>query len=132
VDTPLIKIQKWEEAKQAFLQAQRIKPRDVFTLNNLGYVAIKGDGDFKAGIDLIHQALTIAPQNPDIMGSLGSAYYSAGDYEKAAMYLEAALGLVPDNLTLVRQLKAVYEDLGELTKLERLKTREGIIAGETM
>jgi len=127
-----VRAEKWEEAKQAFLQAQRIKPREAFTLNNLGYIAIKGDDDFKSGIDLIHQALTIAPQNPDIMGSLGSAYYNAGDYQKAASYLEAALDLVPDNLTFVTQLKEVYERSGERAKWERLRNRERILESGIM
>ena len=119
--------EKWDEAKEAFLQTKRIRPRDVSALNNLGYIAIKGEGDFKTGIDLIHQALAIAPQNPDIMASLGSAYFNVGDYQNAATHLEAALALVPDNLAFLAQLKAVYEMLGDREKGEQLKERERIL-----
>ena len=76
---------------------------------------------------MIQQALRIAPQNADLLASLGWAYYNAGDFENAATYLENALALVPDNPTFISQLKAVYEASGNGGKLEKLRKREEIL-----
>ena len=127
--TGLINIKKgnWTQAEKAFLQAKRIRPRDAATLNNLGYLAIKGKGDFQKGLSLIKEALKIAPQNPNILGSLGWAYYNGGEYNKAATYLEAALALIPDSPLFLTQLKAVYQASGKMEKLEQLKRREQLL-----
>ena len=127
--TGLINIKKgnWAQAEKAFLQAKRIRPRDAATLNNLGYLTIKGKGDVKTGLQLIQEALKIAPQNPNILGSLGWAYYNGGEYDRAAAYLEAALALIPDSPLFLTQLKTVYQASGEMEKLEQLKRREQLL-----
>ncbi|PXF56991.1 MAG: hypothetical protein C4B58_11350 [Deltaproteobacteria bacterium] len=115
---------QWEKAEHAFLETRRIKPDDVSTLNNLGYIAIKGKNDFQTGIDLIKQALKITPQNQTLLSSLGWAYYNVKDYKNAVTYLEAALALEPDNRMFIQQLKAIYKALGDKERLKQLEKRE--------
>ena len=122
-----IKAGKWDAAERAFMEARRLKPRDPTTLNNLGYIAIKGRNDFEGGINLIRQALKRNPGNPTILGSLGSAYANAGDYEKASEHLNAALALVPDDPRFIKLLKDVYRATGELEQLSQLEKREKLI-----
>ena len=94
------------------------------TLNNLGYIAIKGRKAFEEGIGMILEALENAPENPTVLGSLGSAYANAGDYEKAGKYLNASLVLVPDDRRFIKVLKEVYGATGEREKLSKLEERE--------
>ena len=78
-------------------------------------------------LGMILAALENAPENPTILGSLGSAYANAGDYEKAAKYLNAALALVPDDRRFIKVLKEVYGATGEQEKLSQLEEREKLI-----
>jgi len=118
---------RWDMAERAFNETRRLKPRNPTVLNNLGYIAIKGRKDFDGGIGMILEALKNAPGDPTVLGSLGSAYANAGDYEKAAKYLNAALALVPDDRRFINVLKEVYGKTGEQGKLSQLQERERLI-----
>jgi len=122
-----INAKRWEEARQAFTRTRQLKPRDPRTLNNLGYIAIKAENDFRTGIDYIRQALDAAPKNHEIMGSLGSAYLNSGDYEKARRYLEGALEIVPDSQVFIQELMRLYTATGEKDRLEQLQKRQALI-----
>ncbi|MCK5194908.1 MAG: tetratricopeptide repeat protein, partial [Desulfobulbaceae bacterium] len=118
---------RWDAAERAFNETRRLNPRNPTALNNLGYIAIKGRKNFEEGIGLILEALENAPENPTVLGSLGSAYANAKDYEKAAKYLNAALALVPDDRRFIKVLKEVYGATGEQEKLSQLEEREKLI-----
>jgi tetratricopeptide (TPR) repeat protein len=63
-------------------------------------------------LDLIQQALALAPNNPAIIDSLGWAYYRLGDLQRAVKLLQQAFIDFPDH--------EVAAHLGEvLWKLER-------------
>lgn len=118
---------RWDAAERAFNEARRLNPRNPMVLNNLGYIAIKGRKAFEEGIGMILAALENAPENPTVLGSLGSAYANAGDYDKAAKYLNAALALVPDDRRFIKVLKDVYGATGEQEKLSKLEERERLM-----
>jgi len=49
------------------------------------------------GVAAIQEAYTLAPENPDILTSLGYAYLQLEDTEMAQNYLELAIALEPNN-----------------------------------
>jgi arylsulfatase A-like enzyme/Flp pilus assembly protein TadD len=120
---------QWKEAKAALGKALELKPNEPNTLNNLGYIAIKGEGDIEAGIALIEKALKAAPENPSVMTSLGSAYATAKQYDKAKAHLEAALEKVPDHLGIIQELMKVYRAMGDKAGVNRLKERMAAMRG---
>ena len=105
----------------------KVHPRDAGVLNNLGYIAIKGRGANEEGIALIEKAKRAAPDNPFILGSLGSAYHGAGDDEQAAENLEAALKSIPDNIQFIEQLKEVYAEMGNTEGVAKMDHRLELI-----
>jgi len=51
------------------------------------------NGDTEGAIDRLNKANEITPDNPMVIGQLGSAYYTKKDYDKALSYLNEALRL---------------------------------------
>ncbi len=119
--------EEWERAERSFQGARRLKPRDPRTLNNLGYLAIRARGDYKSGIELIEKALAANPGDVEILGSLGSAYLNSGEFASAEKHLTAALDLVPDRITLIDDLIALYQSTGEQRKARELAARKSLI-----
>ncbi|MDP1985648.1 cellulose biosynthesis protein BcsC, partial [Phenylobacterium sp.] len=54
-------------------------------------------GDFAGAFDALSQAYALAPQNPDLLASLGRLYQSGEMYGQAADVFEAALRLRPND-----------------------------------
>ncbi|MBN2055145.1 sulfatase-like hydrolase/transferase [bacterium] len=122
-----LQAEDWPRAEAAFLAAHRLKESDPATLNNLGFIEIRGKGDAERGLEYIEQARKYAPRNHYVLASLGSAYGYLGRNEEARELLEQALELVPDSLTYMNELAAVYEALGDKDGLERLAARRAML-----
>jgi len=122
-----IELEQWEAARAAFEKALETHPNDPGLLNNLGFILIKGMGDTAAGIEMIERAARLAPDNPFVLGSLGSAYREAGDLEKAVSNLEAAVKLIPDHEEFIKQLKEIYEEMGNTRGAEAMGRRLELI-----
>ncbi len=69
-------------------------PGDTGMMNNLGYAKIDNpvdDEELDDGFKLLKQASRITPDEPNLLDSIGWAYYKYGDFREAQRYLEMAL-----------------------------------------
>lgn len=73
-----------------------INPEDAEAMNALGYTLANKTDRLEEALTLIQQALTLAPNNPAIIDSLGWAYYRLGDLDRALEYLQRAFEDFPD------------------------------------
>jgi len=74
------------------------------------------DGNYDAAISLFQYALTKSPNNPQILTSLGDAYFKRGDLPKAILNLEKAKSLDPTYGKAYLYLGMAYEKQEELPK----------------
>ncbi len=127
--TGLIAINRedWQTAEKAFKSALRLHKNDSTSLNNLGYIAIRGLGNYDRGIRWIEQALELDPENPSLLFSLGTASQHVGDLVKAELYLKQALDIIPDNPDYIRELKSVYREMGNDAAWQVLNERQIIL-----
>jgi tetratricopeptide (TPR) repeat protein len=89
-----------------------LTPDNAEAINALGYTLADKTDRIDEALGLIQQALTIAPNNPAIIDSLGWVYYRLGDLHQALELLQKAFSNFPDH--------EVAAHLGEvLWKLER-------------
>jgi tetratricopeptide (TPR) repeat protein len=89
-----------------------LSPSNAEAINALGYTLADKTDRIDEALDLIQQALALAPNNPAIIDSLGWAYYRLGDLQRAVKLLQQAFNDFPDH--------EVAAHLGEvLWKLER-------------
>src|SRR4029077_6164849 len=88
-----IKLKKWEMAETDLKQILKQNPNNANALNALGYVLSFNNHRLDEALGYINQALSIAPNNPLFMDTLGWAYYQSGQYKQSVHYLKIALDL---------------------------------------
>lgn len=69
-------------------------PQDTGLMNNLGYAMIDNPANLEElddGFKLLKQASRITPDEPNLLDSIGWAYYQYGDFREAKRYLDLAV-----------------------------------------
>lgn len=113
------------EAEQAFRDLIAKDPLDANALNYLGYMLAERGGP-AAGLDeavsLIQRALTVEPDNPSYLDSLGWAYFQQGKIALADPPLTTAADKLPKN-------SVIQDHLGDL-RLKQNRPADAIAAWE--
>ncbi|MHB1511619.1 MAG: tetratricopeptide repeat protein [Acidiferrobacter sp.] len=94
-------------------------PHSAVALNALGYTYINHHQHEKRGMALVRRALALDPKNPDILDSMGWAYYRTGHPRLALPYLRRAFLLSRDP-TIAAHLGAALWRAGEHGRALRL------------
>ncbi len=102
-----------KKAIREYKQALKIDPDSIQAYNNLGYLYIDTEINLKEGLNLIKKALSLAPENPSIMDSLGWAYYKNGMFDEALEELKKAIKIGGDRIEFHEHLAKVYERKGK-------------------
>ncbi|MCR8921492.1 tetratricopeptide repeat protein [Dasania sp. GY-MA-18] len=71
-------------------------PQNVTALNALGYVLANRGVRLEEAFELINQALSLKPNDPAILDSLGWVEFKRGNYARAVTLLEKAYAAFPD------------------------------------
>ena len=74
----------------------QIKPDEAQAYNALGYTLADRTTRLDEALVLLEKALTLAPEDPFILDSMGWAQYRKGNFERARTYLERAYKVRPD------------------------------------
>lgn len=83
-------------------------PGNPMALNNLGFFLTERGERLDEAVRLITQALTVDPENPSYLDSLGWAYLWLGRLEDAEKYLTDAVRFDPDSSTIREHLGDLY------------------------
>ena len=73
-----------------------LRPDDAQAYNALGYTLADRTNRLAEAITLLDKALTLAPDDPFILDSVGWAQYRSGNLARAQEYLERAYRVRPD------------------------------------
>lgn len=74
-----------------------IKPDHAEALNALGYTLADRTDRWDEALPLVEKALSLAPENPAVIDSLGWIYFRTGDFERAMPLLKQAFEIMPDH-----------------------------------
>ncbi|MCH2170403.1 DUF1736 domain-containing protein [Myxococcota bacterium] len=100
----------------AMLEArEREGQREPELLNALGYLLVERGLNFARATALLEEALALAPDDPDILDSLGWSFYRQGRFDRALQLLRRSLALDdtgPSASTRRAHLQAVEGALG--------------------
>lgn len=113
---------EFKDAEKYLGGALQFSPNNPYVLNNLGYVFIMRDNDFKKGIALIKKADKLRPDEGLIKESLGWALYRYGKYDDAVTVLEKARQLLGNQRRLIEHLKDAYTAVKMPDKVKEMST----------
>ncbi len=74
----------------------KLDPNHVAALNSLGYILAERTERFDEAYELLTQAITLSPDDPAIMDSIGWLFYRTGKYPEALTYLRKAYAAAPN------------------------------------
>ena len=74
-----------------------LQPDDFRALNHLGYMLADRTTRFQEALELLEQAIALAPDDPAVIDSLAWAQYKVGRYEDALQNLRRAFAAFPDH-----------------------------------
>lgn len=87
-----------------------IEPNNAMALNALGYTLVnKTDDRIQEGLLLIQRAHALHPESPEILDSLGWAYFRLGRLEEAKDYLKKAYRQLPDEEIAAHLAETLWE-----------------------
>lgn len=110
--------EQYTAAEPLYRAALRLTEDSARALNNLAYLLIQADGDLEEALRLARQAVSLQPQNPRLLDTLGVGLHRAGQLREATQVLQRARAraLHEDPQTqavIALHLVAVYHDLGQ-------------------
>lgn len=100
----LRRLERWEDAKDAFLQTLELGGLNADTYNELSICLMELD-DFKGAKVQLEKALHSEPENTKIISNLGFLALREGNPEEARNYFMAVLEFDPDDKLVLQALK---------------------------
>jgi tetratricopeptide (TPR) repeat protein len=79
-----------EQSEKDLKEILVLDPNQTTALNALGYLLINTPTRYQEALDYTQRALTLAPQNPAILDTMGWLQYHMGNYQSAYHYLNRA------------------------------------------
>ncbi|MBA6381824.1 PEP-CTERM system TPR-repeat protein PrsT [Colwellia sp. BRX10-6] len=90
-------------AKEQYLLLVKKVPNNYLIHNNLAYAAVNTN-DMDLAIQHVNKAAELAPQNPQVIDTLGFVSYIQKDYSKALGYYKQANALAPDDKGIIKHM----------------------------
>ena len=90
----LVKSPQRPEGLQIMREMMADSPDNTGLMNNFGYSLIDGyasEEELEEGFKMLKQASRLSPDEPNLLDSLGWAYYQYGDFKEAERYLTLAI-----------------------------------------
>lgn len=115
--------QKYDKAEEAFRKAIELDPTNDSALNALGYMLADRNIKLTEARDLIEKALSLRPNGPHILDSMGWVLYRMGRYEEALDYIQRSHRMMGDDAEILEHLGDVYMKLGQGDKAQEMYRR---------
>ena len=90
------KLDRLDEVESKLTRLIELKPDNAQALNALGYTLVDRTPRTAEGLKLIEKALTLAPEDPSILDSMGWAHFRMGNLGDSEKFLRRALADRPD------------------------------------
>ena len=90
------KLDRLDEVESRLTRLIELRPDNAQALNALGYTLVDRTPRTAEGLKLIEKALTLAPEDPSILDSMGWAHFRMGNLGDSEKFLRRALADRPD------------------------------------
>ncbi len=100
-------LENYLAAEEAFLEALKMDPSDLYSLSRLGYVQVMA-GSPQEGVNTLKAVLKQSPQHEYARKNLGIYYLTTKDYDAALFHLKEALKTNPNDADIYSGLGVAY------------------------
>jgi tetratricopeptide (TPR) repeat protein len=108
----------FDRAESLFKEILNENPKDAPTLNYIGYMLADRGIRLNEAVQYVQQALTLEPNNPAYMDSLGWAFFKMNDLQKAQKYLLQAVEMEKKDPVIQDHVGDLYFKIGNLEKAQ--------------
>jgi tetratricopeptide (TPR) repeat protein len=108
----------YDRAESLFKDILKDDPKDAPTLNYLGYMLADRGIRLNEAVQYVQQALSLEPNNPAYLDSLGWAFYKLNDLQKAQKYLLQAVEMEKKDPVIQDHVGDLYFKIGNLEKAQ--------------
>jgi tetratricopeptide (TPR) repeat protein len=108
----------FNKAESLFKEILRDNPKDGPTLNYFGYMLADRGVRLDEAVKYVQEALTLDPNNPAYLDSLGWAFFKLNDLEKAEKYLLQAGEMEKKDPVIQDHIGDLYFKTGNLAKAQ--------------
>ena len=98
--------------EKAMRMVIHLAPNHAQAYNFIGYSLVERHSDLAEAQKLLTKALSLSPDNPEILDSVGWLYHARGDNDRALGYLQRAHAALPDEADVSAHLGQVLWSLG--------------------
>ncbi|MGA2259854.1 MAG: tetratricopeptide repeat protein [Acidobacteriota bacterium] len=108
----------YDKAESLFKEILKDNPKDGQTLNYFGYMLADRGVRLDEAVKYVQQALTLEPNNPAYLDSLGWAFFKLNDLQKAEKYLLQAGDMEKKDPVIQDHIGDFYFKTGKLEKAQ--------------
>ncbi|MBN1929487.1 MAG: tetratricopeptide repeat protein [Chlorobiaceae bacterium] len=109
-----------DRSRQAYEMVLRLDPHNTLAMNNLAYMLAEEGIRLNQALFLATNAVMLEPDNGVYLDTLGWVNFKLGQYERARILLERAVGIGVDEAEVYRHLGEVYRKLGNEPKAREM------------
>ena len=91
------RLKDYKNSDMDLLKSLEINPDDAYVLNYLAYSWLERDYKIDTSLQMLEKAYAKRSNDPYIIDSIGWAYYLVEDFVKAEIFLNRAVGLMPED-----------------------------------
>lgn len=98
---------KMKEALAVYTRILELDQTHANALNAMGTLLIESEADLSQGVEYVRKALSMQPQNPAFLDSLGWGLFKLGDEAAAIEHLRQAFELAPNQAEIKAHLRQI-------------------------
>lgn len=99
----------YKKALKLYSSVLQSDPENITALNGLGYTLIEKLSRYDEGLDFCLKALSKTAADPNILDSVGWAYFKLGEYKQAELYLKQAFEILPEHPVIKKHITMAVE-----------------------
>jgi len=108
-------LKEWESSDNLYRELIESEKDDSQALNNYSYTLAQRSIKLDKALEMAKKAVTLEPENPAYLDTIGWIYFKLGKYQKALKHIEKSVDIEQNNAV-------VLEHLGDtLVKVERVE-----------
>ncbi len=121
---------RWAESDHIYQQLIDSDSTDAQAYNNFAYSLAERNEKLDLALKYANKAITLSPDTPAYLDTIGWIYFRIGDNKKALDYIQASVKLDSTNAVVLEHLGDVYTELKQIEKAQSIYRKALELSGD--